>query len=193
MADTRGKKRPQTRQDADSLTRLETDDDLHPATILIVEDESHWHTNLQHLLQPQGFRLLHAFDYSDALNQLQQHDPPPELAIVDLELPSSLPQHLYDGFAVLTALHQKGIYALVLSRVLREVAKAITKRPEVYEVVDKLRFTDEGFLDHFLAKVQAALAHAVSCRRAEGQLREQQERLDSLPLPRKGETTSPLS
>lgn len=172
MTPTRGKKRVQTRQDAGSLTRLVVDDNLPLTTILIVEDESHWHTNLQNLLQPYGFRLLHAFDYSDALNQLQQHDPPPELAIVDLKLPSSLPQHLYDGLAVLTALHQKGVYALVLSGVLREVAETIAKRPEVYEVVDKLRFTDAGFLDHFLAKVHAALAHALSCRRAEGQLRE---------------------
>jgi CheY-like chemotaxis protein len=183
MARTRGKKRRPTRRDADPLTGMEAPESLHAPTILIVEDESHWHTNLQHVLQPQGFRLLHAFDYSDALKQLQQRNPPPELAIVDLKLPSSLPQHLYDGLTVLTALRQKGIYALVLSGVLREVAETIAQRPEVYEVVDKLRFADAGFLDHFLVKVHTALTHALACRRAEGQLHEQQERLDRLPLP----------
>jgi CheY-like chemotaxis protein len=157
------------------------EDSQQTTTILIVEDEPAWHEDLQRVFRSRGWHLLHAFDYSDALNQLQQCVPAPDLAIVDLKLPSSFPQPLYDGLAVLTALRAKSVYAVVLSAVLREVAEAVAERPEVCDVVDKLRFSEAGFLDYFLAKIDKALAYARACRRAEGQLREQHERLNSLP------------
>jgi CheY-like chemotaxis protein len=153
-------------------------------TILVVEDKTEWHKALNSLLKPEGFNVVNAFDYGDALKQLEHLHPSPELAIVDLKLESSVPQPTYDGLHVLTALRDKGSYAIVLSGFLREVAEVIAKRPEVYDMVDKLRFTDDGFTEHFLAKVHAGVAHAVAARRAEGKLLEQQERLRHLPLPR---------
>jgi DNA-binding response OmpR family regulator len=152
-------------------------------TILLVEDDTSWHKILTRLLRAEDFNIVNAFDYSDALNKLQHLYPVPELAIVDLNLPSSLPQHVYDGLHVLTALRARGIYAIILSGFLREVAESVAQRPEVYDVVDKLRFTDENFIEHFLAKVHAAMAHAAAARQAEGKLLVQQDRLRCLLLP----------
>ena len=155
-----------------------------PATILIVEDAPVWQHMLRSLLQQEGFNVVSAFDYSDALHQLQSLYPPPELAIVDLVFPSSQSQHAYDGLHILATLRAKGLYAIVLSGVLPGVVESLAGRPEVRDLIDKVHFTTQDFTEHFfLAKVRAAVAYAQAARRAEGKLLEQQNRLHSLLPP----------
>jgi CheY-like chemotaxis protein len=151
-------------------------------TILIVEDDPVWQSRLTALLRREDFKVINAFDYGDTLNQLQRLIPLPELAIVDLELQSSIPQQSYDGLQVLTALRQKAIYAIILSAYIRDIADDIPKRPEVYHVVDKLRFVDESFEKFFITKVNEAVLQAQVARWAEGRLFDQQQRLRNLPL-----------
>jgi CheY-like chemotaxis protein len=149
--------------------------------ILIVEDDPLWQASLTALLRREDVQVSSAFDYSDALNKLRQLTPLPLLAIVDLELPTTVPQSGFDGLEVLTAVRDKGIYAIVLSGHVRQVAESISKRPEVRDLVDKLRFTSEGFDAFFVAKVNEAVAYSEEARWAEGKMPDQQERLLGLP------------
>jgi class 3 adenylate cyclase/CheY-like chemotaxis protein len=151
-------------------------------TILIVEDDPTWQNSLTSLLDHAGFNVTNAFDYSDALNQLRRSHLLPDLAIVDLNLLSSVQQETYDGFPVLTALRDRGIYAIIVSGYARYAVDSISARPEVYDVVDKMRFTDENFIEHFMAKVNGAIAYAEADHQAEGKMLEQQERLRSITL-----------
>src|SRR5262249_51542477 len=146
-------------------------------------DEPLWQANLTDLLHRAGFNVVSAFDYSDALNQLQRLSPLPALAIVDLDLPSSIPQEGWDGLRILTVLREKGIFAIVVSVNTRPSAESLPARPEVYDVVDKVRFTAPDFEQYFVAKVHAAVGHAVRARQAEGKLLEQQNRLRRLAPP----------
>jgi CheY-like chemotaxis protein len=137
---------------------------------------------LTSLLTRADFDVVHAFDYSDVVTQLTHRQPLPDLAIVDLELPSSVSQPGYDGLQVLTMLRRTGIYAVVVSGYIREVIDTIADWPEVCDVVDKLRFADDGFAAYFLAKIDQALALAEANRRTEGKSPEQQRRLSHIPL-----------
>ncbi len=150
--------------------------------ILIVEDASLWQVSLTSLLTRADFDVVHAFDYSDVVTQLTHQQLLPNLAIVDLELPNSQSQEGYDGLRVLTALRRKGIYAVVVSGYIREVIDTISDWPEVCDVVDKLRFTDDGFAAYFLAKIDKGLALAEANQRTEGKSPDQQRRLTHIPL-----------
>ncbi len=152
--------------------------------ILIVEDASLWQASLTSLLTRADFDVAHAFDYSDVLTQLAHRHPLPRLAIVDLELPNSVSQQGYDGLRVLTVLRRKGIYAIVVSGYIREVIDTISDWPEVCDVVDKLRFADDGFAEYFLAKIDKAFALADTNQRSEGKSPDQQKRLNHIPLGR---------
>ncbi len=150
-------------------------------SILIVENESIWQTSLTSMFTRVGFEVAHAFDYSDVLTQLARPHALPDLAIVDLNLPNSQTQEDFDGLRVLAALRRKGVYAIVVSGYIREVVDSISDRPEICDVVDKVRFADDGFTEYFLAKVEKAMALAEANQRTEGKLPEQQVRLRQLP------------
>lgn len=149
--------------------------------ILIVENETMWQTSLTSLFTRAGFKVAHAFDYSDVLTQLARPYSLPDLAIVDLDLPNSQAQQGFDGLRVLTALRRKGIYAIVVSGYIHEIIDSISDRPEICDVVDKVRFIDDGFAEYFLAKVDKALTLAEADKRTEGKLPEQLERFRQLP------------
>lgn len=151
-------------------------------TIFLIDDDPLWHHSVGSLLANAGLEVLHAFDYSDAIHQLPRLPSPLTLAIVDLHLPSSVPQPLHEGFHVLTALRQHGLYAIVLSAFLRDSSTWLGQHPEVLDVVDKTRFADGGFSAFFVEKIQKALAATTAARQAEGKMSDQQNRLRELLL-----------
>ena len=154
-------------------------------TILIVDDEPEWQTNLKMLCQSAGYHVVMTSDGPGAIHQSQRLRPPPMLALVDLKLLSSAPQHssLEAGFEVLTAFREKGIYTLVVSGNIHLAPQSLVGRPEIYALVDKYHFYHQGFAeDVFMVTVHNAVAYAVAARWAEGQLPEQQTRLNSLPF-----------
>ncbi|MEM7130547.1 MAG: response regulator [Chloroflexota bacterium] len=154
-------------------------------TILIIEDEKFWQNGLKKLLERKGFKVAQAYDYSDAISQLQNLNPKPTLAIVDIGLPSSAsPDNVYDGFHVLKALQKQCIYAIVLSGKL-DLANStpISERPEVLGVVDKIHFgSDPDFSEIFLDKVNEAVNFVEVSQLAEGLTPEQQSRLIDILL-----------
>ncbi len=159
-------------------------DDGQP-TILIVEDEHSWQNMLTDLCQHAGFKVTQVFDIRDALHQLQILPLRPSLAIIDLELRSSAPQQDYEGLQLLSALHDQGIYTIVVSGNIPFVGESLIGRPEIRDLVDKEHFrADENYgTDVFIPMVRATVDHAEAALHAEGQLPEQQERLRRLSFP----------
>jgi len=157
----------------------------HRGPILLVEDDPTWQTILTSLCEGAGHVVVAAYDASAALHHSRRLSPPPVLALVDLELLSSAPQHpAYDGLQVLTAFRDQGIYTVVVSGNIPHAQESLVGRPEVYDLVDKYHFSKAGFGNNvFLATVHRAVAHAEADLRAEGQLPEQQAYLRSLSLP----------
>ena len=155
---------------------------LHKPTILLVEDERPWQTMLTTLCQAEGFRVVQAYDAIAALHHVQGTAPIPMLAIVDLELRSSASQQDYAGLQLLTALRDRGIYAIVVSGHIPSAQNALMGRPEIRRLVDKAHFSaDENFgHDVFIPWVCEAMAYAEAARHAEGQLPEQLVRLRRL-------------
>lgn len=149
------------------------------STILIVEDEVLWQRNLASLLQRANYQTVQAFDYSDALVQLQNLSHLPILAIVDLVLPNSNNPEKFVGYQMLDYLRQRGIYAIVLSAHIPRKVTFFEEHPEIIDVVDKLRFTDQDFESFFLEKVITAVSLAQDARQAEGKTQKQQQKLQS--------------
>lgn len=154
-------------------------------TILVVEDDITWQTNLQILCESAGYHVVSAYDASEALLRSCRLDPAPVLALVDLELPSSTPQSAYDGFEVLTACRALGLYTIVVSAHLDKLRDILRDRPEVAAVVDKYRFrsSPDYATAVFIPTVHEAVAFAEAARRAEGQSPERQRRLAGWQFP----------
>ncbi len=153
-------------------------------TILIVEDDPIWQTNLQILCEAAGYQVIVTPDASAALHQSELLQPPPLLALVDLELLSSAvqPSPYEDGFEVLTALREHGLYVVVVSGHIHEVRAALVGRPEIRALVDKDHFRRSGFAEGpFLTTLRTAIAFAEAAQRAEGQSPTQQARLYNTP------------
>ena len=162
----------------------------HNRTILLVEDDRDWQMMLTSLCQGAGFNVVQAFDANAARHLIQSASPLPVLAIVDLKLRNSAPQQDYEGLQLLTALRDRGIYAIIVSGNVPYVMDSLMERPEIRRLVDKEHFaTDGGFgSDVFMPWVCDAVAYAEAARHAEGQLPEQQNRLHLLPPPSPSET-----
>ncbi len=150
--------------------------------ILLVEDELPWQTMLTNFCQVAGFRVTQAFDAIAALHHLRGTEPLPTLAIIDLELRSSVLQQDYAGLQLLTALRDRGIYTIVVSGHIPNAQDVLMGRPEIRRLVDKAHFTaDENFgRDVFAPWVCEAMAYAEAAQHAEGQRPEQLARLHRL-------------
>lgn len=153
-------------------------------SILIVEDDPIWQTNLQIVCEAAGYQVIVTTDASAALHQSERLQPPPLLALVDLELLSSAvqPSPYEDGFEVLTALRERGIYVVVVSGNIHHVRASLVGRPEICDLIDKHHFSQPGFAEGaFLTTLRNAIAFAEAAQRAEGQLPTQQARLYNTP------------
>jgi len=150
--------------------------------ILLVEDDLSWQVMLTNLCQAEGLRVTQAFDAIAAQLHIQGAEPLPFLAIVDLELRSSVAQQDYAGLHLLTSLRDRGIYAIVVSGHIPSAEDALMGRPEIRRLVDKAHFTaNENFgHDVFMPWVCEAMAYAEAAWHAEGQLPEQLARLRRL-------------
>lgn len=145
--------------------------------ILIIDDDATWQTSLTSLLERHQFDVVNAFDYVDALHQLETVHPRPILCTVDLHLPITGQPDGYDGIPLLDELAKQMVYALVLSDHTRKTVDATKNHPAVIDIVDKLRFTDANYEPHFIRKVEEAILKAQADRWSEGQFPEQQSQL----------------
>ena len=122
---------------------------------------------LKSLLERHTFDVVSAFDYAEALNQIERNSSAFALAIVDLQLVNSNTSENRSGLDVLKKLREKSIYAIVLSAYTNEQAIELSQRPEVHSVADKIRFAEGEYDDFFIAKVKEALEHATLDRAIE--------------------------
>ena len=106
----------------------------------------------------------------------------PCLAIVDLHLSSSGSAHEFDGLQVLKLLKAHNIYAIIISSFSRIHADLLADAIEVRNIIDKIRFTDEGYEAFFIEKIHSVITYANAARQAEGASDTQQSRLGDLPL-----------
>ena len=151
-------------------------------TIWIIEDDAAWQSSLSSLLGRVGYKTISTFDYSETIAIINRLKTMPILAIVDLELSFSDSPHEFDGLQVLNLLREHNIYVLIISAYSRQHADNLADFIEIRNIIEKIRFTDEGYEAFFIEKVQAAISYALAAREAEGQTTSQQARLNDLPL-----------
>lgn len=150
--------------------------------IWIIEDDTAWQSSLVSLLSRLGYDTISTFDYGETITTLNRLKEMPILAIVDLQLSYSKGAHEFDGLEVLKLLREHNIYVLIISAFSREHADILADYIEVRNIIDKIRFTDEGYEAFFIEKLKTAVDYALAARETEGQTAVQQARLDNLPL-----------
>lgn len=70
-------------------------------TVLVVDDDPVFRTQLGAALKAAGYRVVDASDGNDAIEFLKEHHPEISLAVVDLVLPGT------DGFQLIDLLHRR--------------------------------------------------------------------------------------
>ncbi len=60
---------------------------IRPATILVVEDEAAVRKLIREVLREEGYQVLEADNGEQAISIFRAHDPPVDLAIIDIGLP----------------------------------------------------------------------------------------------------------
>jgi CheY-like chemotaxis protein len=152
---------------------------VHCGTLLIVDDDVEWHGNISPSLTREGFSVVHACGYAEALQPLgDARSLQPMVALVDLHFPSG--QALAEGYNVLTALRTNEVYAIVVSGWLGTAALDPKDHPEILQRVKKEAFASPNFSDYFISFIHEAFAHVEASRQAAGLLPAQQALLESL-------------
>jgi len=136
-------------------------------------------------LDKAGYEVKQARHHGEALTMLG-HDKY-ELVILDLRLEGSLKQTRFEGEDLLETLNDKGLFSIIVtSFTTPETDRRLVDRYGRYgmfRIVDKLRFSEEGYLDReFLVLVAEALHEADQADQANGLTDEQLNRLEENTL-----------
>lgn len=112
---------------------------------LLVEDDAGWRSLLGELLEEAGYAARPASSYAEALGLVRKGGL--KLAVVDLNLASSLADHNRDGLRLLSACRDAGLPAVVVSGTAGpELVEQVYRDHEPHACLEKQRFDRQAFL-----------------------------------------------
>lgn len=111
---------------------------------LLVEDDAGWRSVLTELLEEAGYAPRTAASYAEALGLVRRGGL--KVAVVDLNLASSLAEHNRDGLRLLSALREAGVPAVVVSGTAGpELVEQVYRDHEPHACLEKQRFDRQAF------------------------------------------------
>lgn len=111
---------------------------------LLVEDDAGWRSVLAELLEEAGYTPRTAASYAEALGLVRKGGL--KVAVVDLNLASSLAEHNRDGLRLLSACRDAGVPAVVVSGTAGpELVEQVHRDHEPHACLEKQRFDRKAF------------------------------------------------
>lgn len=111
---------------------------------LLVEDDAGWRSVLTELLEEAGYTARTAASYAEALGVVRKGGL--KVAVVDLNLASSLAEHNRDGLRLLSACRDAGVPAVVVSGTAGpELVEQVYRDHEPHACLEKQRFERQAF------------------------------------------------
>lgn len=133
---------------------------------LVVEDDAGWRELLAELLADSGLEVVACTSFAEARGHFQREEW--QLAVIDLELSSSLQRHNQDGLELLEVAHAAGVPALVVSGTgsIVTIEKAFQAK-RVFGFFEKQSFERKAFLEVVEGGLQPSVLDVLTERERE--------------------------